>query len=106
MMSKAVSMEIEVKQVFVDKPRIPAAYSEALLYCVLPPCTHSGRQALAFQLASGEVQRFSITAKDADTLSRLLTNYFGDIVKAGIQSRGSELIPSAPMSMPSDAGQI
>lgn len=84
--------------------RIPASYQEAVVRCVLPVCTASGRIALAFDTADGQTLRFSVPLAQAQWMTSSLLTYMSEA--AGTQSPGSALMPSVPMSVPSEGEKV
>ncbi len=78
--------------------RIPAEYTPCALRNVTPACADARRIGLGFDAPSGVV-RVSLSVSDARALADMLGGYISAL--AGSQSPMSELMPRAPMSVPS-----
>jgi hypothetical protein len=86
------------------KRRTPPAYVPATWRCTLP-AEADGAQALGFDLADGRVIRVLLDAKSVvDVRETLAPDYHARVV-VELQSAISELRPSEPTSVPSDAVQ-
>jgi hypothetical protein len=84
--------------------RIPHAYQDAVVRCVLPVCTAAGRIAFAFDTAAGQTLRLSVSVEQAAWLAGCLSGYMSEAART--QSPGSALMPSEPMSVPSEGGKV
>lgn len=84
--------------------RIPPSYQDAVVRCVLPVCTASGRIAFAFDAADGQTLRFAVPLAQAEWMARNLLDYMSEAART--QSPGSALMSSDPMSVPSGGGKV
>lgn len=79
---------------------LTSSYIDAGTRCVLPFCPDRGRLGLAFDVLGQPTVRLALTPLDAVSLRNCLTGYINSL--AGSHSDASELMPSAPVSVPSD----
>lgn len=87
-------------------PRTPAVYQRATWYCTLPHDTAAGEIGFALlPVGAALPQRFALPTEHAVHLLESLALSLGyelSKCEAGSQSPMSELMPSAPRSVPSD----
>jgi hypothetical protein len=83
---------------------LPESYLDADMRCVQPMCPKRERIGIAIDIWPMPTIRVALTATAATFLRDCLTDYINSF--AASQSPGSELIPSAPMSVPSDGVKV
>lgn len=81
--------------------RIPHAYQDAVVRCVLPVCIAAGRIAFAFDTAAGQTLRLSVSVEQAAWLAGCLSQCMSEA--AGAQSSGASMVPSLPVPVPTAA---
>lgn len=84
--------------------RIPVSYQDAVVRCVLPVCTATGRIAIAVDTQDGQTLRIALSQEHAAWLAGCLTDCISS--DACTQSPGSALMPSAPKSVPSGGSKV
>lgn len=83
---------------------LPDEYIDVGARNVTPVCPVRSRIGLGFNLANGKALRLALTESDARFIHASLADYISDL--AATQSPGSALMPSAPMSVPSDGVKV
>ena len=79
---------------------LPESYIDADMRCVQPFCAERGRLGIAVDIWLEPTIRIALTPVAATFLRDCLSDYINCL--AGTQSPGSELMPSAPVLVPSD----
>ena len=79
---------------------LPAIYTDAGVRVITPVCPQRQRLGIGFDIPGMLPWRVAITPEAAEFLLGELASYISSF--AGSQSSGSELIPSEPMSVPSE----
>ncbi len=79
---------------------LPTIYKDALVRCVTQVCPSRLRIGVGFDIGESTPLHLALDLVDARDLVLLLEDYISFF--AGSQSPGSELSPSAPVSVPSD----
>ena len=64
--------------------RIPPSYQDSVLRCVLPVCFATGRVALAFDTADGQILRIALTQEHAAWLADRLSKYMSEAAGAHV----------------------
>lgn len=83
---------------------LPKVYIDAASRNVTPFCPARNRFGVGFNLPNGEVLRLALDLQGAQFLRDSLAVYISDL--AVTQSSGLALIPSVPMSVPSDGVKV
>ncbi len=79
---------------------LPNTYTDAGVRVITPVCPRRQRLGIGFDVAGMLPVRVAITPEAAEFLLGELASYISSF--AGSQSSGSELIPSEPVSVPSE----